>query len=190
MQIGADARAGNRSTMITAKLVFIFTCACICSANDNTTYAITDDVLNGTNIDKRLIHKISNVLNNRRLDERDVQLLNITAVKLGIKEDVISRLTDIVNDKIKNNSRDDAVPAKVSESYNSYGDSEVGKSPRIWPIEESPAYASSVVLASDLLSLTRAVDNVEDKSCREQGYRFLDGLLMNRRSSLRSKYII
>lgn len=64
-----------------------------------------------------------------------------------------------------------------------------GKNPVLKSIEESPDYASSVVLASDLLSLTTAVANVKERACREQGYKFLDGLLQNKRWALKSKYL-
>lgn len=134
---------------------------------------LAEDIkVNRTNIDK-ILHRITTVLDsNRTIDNRDIQLLNRTAIKLGVNSDVITRISNIVNEK-SNHTETSTVK---QHTYENYG-----------PIEESPAYASSVVLASDLLSLTRAVANVEDKVCREQGYKFLDGLLMNKRPALRSK---
>ncbi|GBP48270.1 hypothetical protein EVAR_42990_1 [Eumeta japonica] len=157
-----------------------------------------------SNTDKKILHRISVILeNNKTLDQRDIALINRTAQNLGLDKSLLTRLSDLVesgNGHLKNGngtaessvlselSKD--VKARVSETYNSYVDSGMAYSeqpPRVGAVEESPDYASSVVLASDLLSLTSAIANVEEKSCREQGYRFLDGLLMNKRWALKSE---
>lgn len=116
----------------------------------------------------------------KTLDFDDLAFLNSTVQKVGINKDLIAKLAGLVS---KNLSKPDPVRDR---GYNAYDDGVVG--PKIGVVEESPDYASSVVLASDLLSLTSAVATVKDKACREQGYQFLDGLLMNKRWALKSEY--
>lgn len=108
------------------------------------------------------------------LKHDDIAALNHTVQKLGIDKDLVAKLSGLV----KNIS----LPQDLSFTY----DDSAG--PKVGVVEESPDYASSVVLASDLLSLTSAVASVQEKTCREQGYKFLDGLLMNKRWALKSKY--
>lgn len=191
-QVGASARA-RRPIMILTISLLVINVLRAGSASEINPSLIKDNISNKTNIDRRLLHRISNIIEaNKTLTQRDVELLNRTALKLGINNDVINQLSYIINGKFNKNeskvfARDDN--SVKAEDYNTYKDSDDDQH-NIGPIEESPAYASSVVLASDLLSLTRAVANVKDKVCREQGYKFLDGLLINKRSALRSKYMI
>ncbi|XP_052751582.1 nose resistant to fluoxetine protein 6-like [Galleria mellonella] len=130
--------------------------------------------LNNTNIDNNVIKRIVTVLNsNRTLNSREFALLNRTAVNLGIESEMLTKLTSLVKQTYEQPNRDTA-------SY-AYEEGNKGS----LPVEESPDYASSVVLASDLLSLTSAVANVKENVCREQGYKFLDGLLLNKRWALK-----
>lgn len=118
----------------------------------------------------------------KTLELDDLAFLNSTAQTIGVNKDLIAKLSGLVS---KNLSNPDPVRDR---GYNAYDDGNDG--PKIGVIEESPDYASSVVLASDLLSLTSAVAAVKEKSCREQGYKFLDGLLTNKRWALKSEYSI
>lgn len=116
-----------------------------------------------------------------RLANDDIALINETVKNLEVNKELIAKISGLVN---KTLTKPESI--KVP-NYNTYDDGNGG--PKIGVVEESPDYASSVVLASDLLSLTSAVGAVTEKTCREQGYKFLDGLLMNRRWALKSEYL-
>ncbi|CAK1551594.1 unnamed protein product [Leptosia nina] len=125
-----------------------------------TACAVTAD----TNIE--VLKRLASILEDTKsLDAKDLAKLYRAAQELGLSSDASQ---DNVTERI----------IHKDQGYNVYAD-ERGT------IAESPDYASSVVLASDLLALTNAVGNVEDKLCREQGYRFLDGLLSNKRWALK-----
>ncbi|XP_045764133.1 nose resistant to fluoxetine protein 6 [Maniola jurtina] len=142
--------------------------------------ATTGQTYNETNIDQQVLKRLNNIINaTGHLDPRDIARLNRTAHNLGLDRDLIAKLSE----RLKNEMD---VKRKHDPSYNLYedgtGNSEAS---RVDVVEESPDYASSVVLASDLLSLSSAVANVKEQVCREQGYRFLDGLLLNKRWALK-----
>ncbi|CAG5010480.1 unnamed protein product [Parnassius apollo] len=108
-------------------------------------------------------------------------LINKTLDSLGINKDAVAKLSE----KVKSAS---SQAAKIAEdfSYITRMDNTGNQpGPILKSVEESPDYASSVVLASDLLSLTSAIANVKEKSCREQGHKFLEGLLQNKRWALK-----
>lgn len=143
------------------KILLVFSLACAIVADD-------------TNIDDKVLTRLADVIDEKKsLDPRDVSRLYRAAQALGLDRELIDKLSRQLNATEKIIHKD--------AGYNVYADFEKG------PLGESPDYASSVVLASDLLSLTSAVGNVADKLCREQGYRFLDGLLSNKRWALKSK---
>lgn len=156
----------------------VLTIACAVSAVENT--------LNDTNIDQRVLKRLTNILSNSNFDSRDIAALNRTAETLGLDKDLISQLSESLITKLS-----DVQDKKTDVGYNVYEDGmRSSADPIVNSVDESPDYASSVVLASDLLSLTSAVANVKEKVCREQGYRFLDGLLLNKRWALKSKYYL
>ncbi|XP_053600047.1 nose resistant to fluoxetine protein 6 [Plodia interpunctella] len=142
----------------------ILTFACALAAAQN---------VNITSIDNKVLQRLASLLeSNRTLNTRELALLNRTAANFGIDNELVNNLTKLV----RNNS-------EVIED-GSYVYEEGRKNPEEPPVEKSPDYASSVVLASDLLSLTAAVAKVKERACREQGYKFLDGLLLNKRFAL------
>ncbi|CAH2243569.1 jg12880 [Pararge aegeria aegeria] len=145
--------------------------------------AATGQKYNETNIDQQVLKRLNTIINaTGNLDPRDIARLNRTAQSLGLDRDLVAKLSE----RLKN-ERD--VKRKHDTNYNLYEDGTVNsEASRVDVVEESPDYASSVVLASDLLSLSSAVANVNEKVCREQGYRFLDGLLLNKRWALKSKF--
>ncbi|KAM3968322.1 nose resistant to fluoxetine protein 6 [Aphomia sociella] len=151
--------------MITAGGLLTIACAVAAAA-----YNL--DILNNTNIDSHIIKRIETLLNNKTINPKELALLNRTAMSFGIESDIITKLASLVNQT--------AAP-KVEDTL-SFGYEEGSRD--AGTVKESPDYASSVVLASDLLSLTSAVANVKEKACREQGYKFLDGLLQNKRWAL------
>ncbi|XP_022828881.1 nose resistant to fluoxetine protein 6-like [Spodoptera litura] len=161
----------------------IFLIACAATA------AIDPKTVNTPLFNKEVLQKLSPILNsNRTLNERELALLNRTVQNLGVDYDLVARLTGLV----RNNSADGTVqrdPKTVvetkSSSYDAYGDEIGNRDGSVRHVEESPDYASSVVLASDLLSLTSAVASVKETTCREHGYKFLDGLIMNKRWALK-----
>ncbi|KAJ8724818.1 hypothetical protein PYW07_015776 [Mythimna separata] len=159
----------------------IFLIACAATA------AVDPKTFNTTLISKEVLQKLSPILNsNRTLNERDLALLNRTVQNLGVDKDIVTRLTELV----RNRTVQKDVEAKVhreakTSSYDAYGDEIGNREGSVRHVEESPDYASSVVLASDLLSLTSAVASVKEKACREHGYKFLDGLIMNKRWALK-----
>ncbi|CAG9791792.1 unnamed protein product [Diatraea saccharalis] len=137
---------------------------------------------NFTNVDKNLLRKLSTLVNaNKTIDRRTLLAFNKTfsdelAAKLGSLVD-LDKL-NIKNKSADNKTDDDTEPYDVYEMP--------GRTkPSIAHVEESPDYASSVVLASDLLSLTSAVSNIKEEECRKQGLKFLDGLLENKRWALK-----
>lgn len=146
--------------------------------------ASTAQKYNDTNIDQQVLKRLNTIINaTGSLDSRDIARLNRTAHNLGLDKDLIAKLSE----RLKN-ERD--VKRKHDSNYNLYEDGTGNNgAPRVDTsiVDESPDYASSVVLASDLLSLSSAVENVKETVCREQGYRFLDGLLLNKRWALKSK---
>lgn len=97
-------------------------------------------------------------------------------------------LNNFVNDTNATNATS-LKDSKVTDDTESYDVYKKDGPTLLESIEESPDYASSIVLASDVLSLTSAVANVEDGPCKEQGYKFLDGLLLNKRWALQSEYL-
>lgn len=117
-----------------------------------------------------------------RLTNDDLAIINATVKNLEINKELVAKISGLVN---RNSTRPESI---IVPAYNAYDDGSSG--PKIGVVDESPDYASSVVLASDLLSLSSAIAAVTEKSCREQGYKFLDGLLMNRRWALKSEYSI
>lgn len=134
-----------------------------------------------------MLQKLSQTLkSNKTLYQNDFALLNKTIQNLGVDKELIAKFTGI------NISTEKAKPKVAEEgtSYKAYGDEIGNDNGNVRHVEESPDYASSVVLASDLLSLTSAVASVQETVCREQGYKFLDGLIMNKRWALKSEYFI
>ncbi|CAD0198991.1 unnamed protein product [Chrysodeixis includens] len=157
------------------------------------TAAIDPKTFNTTAINKQVLQKLSPILNsNITLNERELAFLNRTVQNLGVDKDLVAKLTGLVNlnGTLKKEVSKVVAEAKSSKSssYDAYGDEIGNNDGNVRHVEESPDYASSVVLASDLLSLTSAVASVKDTVCREQGYKFLDGLIMNKRWALKSKY--
>lgn len=146
-----------------------------------TIIAIACALVAATDEEKTKIDALSKIAADlKTLGIDNLAFLNSTVQKVGVNKDLIAKLTGLVS---KNLSKPDPVRDR---GYNTYNDGIAG--PKIGVVEESPDYASSVVLASDLLSLTSAVASVKEKACREQGYKFLDGLLMNKRWALKSEY--
>lgn len=164
-------------------IIILFTCALVAAIDQK----FKDDILNNTNLDKRVLQRIKSLLDaDIALDQRDLVLLNRTATTLGVNKETVDKLSSLVNKTEKIRLGPDDIERE--RSYNAYEDGEGAKmDPKIKLVEESPDYASSVVLASDLLSLTSAVATVRETACREQGYKFLDGLLLNKRWALKSK---
>ncbi|XP_037297420.1 nose resistant to fluoxetine protein 6-like [Manduca sexta] len=122
-----------------------------------------------------VLNRLALLDSNRTLQQEDIALLNKTAHKVGIDKEIIAKFIE---------NKTDSGPLADKPSYNAYeGDNKETTNVRV--VAESPDYASSVVLASDLLSLTSAVANVKEAVCREQGYKFLDGLLQNKRWALK-----
>ncbi|CAG9562960.1 unnamed protein product [Danaus chrysippus] len=152
--------------MISIAVILTIACAVV-TADQNS---------NETHIDQQVIKRLSTILNSSNVDLRDIKRLNLTAQNIGLDKDFIEKLSGSLQEFREGK--------KIDSGYNVYEDGK-GDSSRVNPIAESPDYASSVVLASDLLSLTSAVANVKEKVCREQGYRFLDGLLLNKRWALK-----
>lgn len=105
-----------------------------------------------------------------------------------LNKELVTILNDLVN--VNNDTHNDTMPkskiTEETESYDAFNKNE--ELTLVESIEESPDYASSIVLASDVLSLTSAVANVENAVCKEQGYKFLDGLLQKKRWALQSEY--
>ncbi|XP_047546002.1 nose resistant to fluoxetine protein 6-like [Vanessa atalanta] len=145
--------------------------------------AVEHNIINNTNIDQQVLKRLSTFLNaSGTLDPRDIARLNRTAQNLRLDKDLIAKLSETIKNDMRN------VKKTEDLGYNVYDDGAEGgrrEQPKLNAVDESPDYASSVVLASDLLSLTSAVANVKEKVCREQGYRFLDGLILNKRWALR-----
>lgn len=164
--------------------VFLIACAA--------TAAIDLNTFNTTILNKEVLQKLSPILNsNRTLNDRDLALLNRTVQNLGLDTALVAKLSGLVksNSTIQTDAVKKAVEEAKSSSYDAYGDEIGNKDGNVRHVEESPDYASSVVLASDLLSLTSAVASVKETVCREQGYKFLDGLIMNKRWALKSEYL-
>ncbi|KAL0839333.1 hypothetical protein ABMA28_016072 [Loxostege sticticalis] len=137
--------------------------------------------LNETTVDKHLLKRLSTYLDsNKTIDIDKLRNLNKTVL---LNKELVTILNNYVNEQNQSKPTNSKVSDEV-ESYNVYENGKMG-STLVESIEESPDYASSIVLASDVLSLTSAVANVEDQTCREQGYRFLDGLLQNKRWALK-----
>ncbi|CAB3229224.1 unnamed protein product [Arctia plantaginis] len=160
--------------MIKAALL-VFACA---AAADIDLQQLNTTVL----VNKELLQKLSETLkSNRTIDKNDLAKLNRTIQSLGVNRDLIAKFTGLVT-STENNIAQGSVEGRA---YTAYGDEIGNNEGKVRHVEESPDYASSVVLASDLLSLTSAVASVKETACREQGYKFLDGLIMNRRWALK-----
>lgn len=171
--------------MLSAGAVLVIACA-IAAATD-----LKHDLLNNTNIDKRVIKRITTFLDsNKTLDQREIALLNRTVHNLDLKDELVTKLTELFKQRrnVSNVSNSNTtINVRVVTTAKPVIEDK-GKRETKHAVEESPDYASSVVLASDLLALTSSVGKVKDKVCREQGYRFLDGLLLNKRWALKSKF--
>ena len=171
-----------RAHVMFSAAIFLIACAA--------TAAIDPKTFNTTLLSKEVLQKLSPILNsNRTLNEREIALLNRTVQNLGIDKDLVTKFTELVrnNTTLKDAETKVLREAKTS-SYDAYGDEIGNRDGSVRHVEESPDYASSVVLASDLLSLTSAVASVKETTCREHGYKFLDGLIMNKRWALKSEY--
>lgn len=162
----------------------IFLIACAATA------AIDPKTFNTTLLNKEVLRKLSPILNsNRTLNERDLALLNRTVQNLGVDKDVVTKFTELVRNRtVQKDAESKVLSEAKTSSYDAYGDEIGNNDGSVRHVEESPDYASSVVLASDLLSLTSAVASVKETTCREHGYKFLDGLIMNKRWALKSEY--
>lgn len=173
--------------MLSAGAVLTITCA-IAAAVD-----LKHDLLNNTNIDKRVLNRLTTFLeSNKTIGQRELALLNKTALTLDLEDEFVTKFTKLVKQRISatnvsdvNTSISDITVVTTAKSVTEDKSRRESKH----AVEESPDYASSVVLASDLLALTTSVGKVKKKACREQGYRFLDGLLLNKRWALKSKYL-
>lgn len=163
--------------MIKAALL-IFACA---AAADIDLQKLNTPIL----VNNEVLQKLSETWkSNRTIDRNDLAKLNKTVQSLGVNRDLIAKFAGLVT-----STENSKVEASVEgRSYTAYGDEIGNNDGKVRHVEESPDYASSVVLASDLLSLTSAVASVKETACREQGYKFLDGLIMNRRWALKSEY--
>ncbi|VVC92275.1 unnamed protein product [Leptidea sinapis] len=134
-------RERTPSTM--SYIILIVACAALCAGAD---------VNNNTDLDHQVLKRLVSILNDsKNLDLKDVGRLLKTAQSLGINEELVERLLE----NTKNETKDRVIRKEMG--YNSYADAD-GSGPK-----ESPDYASSVVLASDLLSLTSAVSNVANE---------------------------
>ncbi|RVE43113.1 hypothetical protein evm_012229 [Chilo suppressalis] len=165
VSVQLEARRGRTFAMIR---VLAFTVVCALAAAQ----------LNITNVDRNILRKLSNLVDsNKTIDRHTLAALNKT-----FNNELVAKLGSLVNlDKVivKNDTKtDDTEPYDVYEVPGK-------QKPSIMQVEESPDYASSVVLASDLLSLTSAVSNLKEEECRKQGLKFLDGLLLNKRWALK-----
>lgn len=171
--------------MLSAGAVLTIACAIAAAAD------LKHDLLNNTNIDKRVLKRLTTFLeSNKTIGQREIALLNKTALSLDLEDEfvtkfneLIKQLTNFTNFSDANTSISDVNVVTTSKPVLE----EKGKRESKHAVDESPDYASSVVLASDLLALTTSVGKVKNKACREQGYRFLDGLLLNKRWALKSK---
>ncbi|XP_026326744.1 nose resistant to fluoxetine protein 6-like [Hyposmocoma kahamanoa] len=169
--------------MLSAGAVLTITCA-IAAAVD-----LKHDLLNNTNIDKRVLNRLTTFLeSNKTIGQRELALLNKTALTLDLEDEFVTKFTKLVKQRIGatnvsdvNTSISDITVVTTAKSVTE----DKSKRESKHAVEESPDYASSVVLASDLLALTTSVGKVKNKACREQGYRFLDGLLLNKRWALK-----
>lgn len=161
--------------MISLGTILAITCALASALAQQYLQEYKHSLANSSSVDRRVLQRLASLLEqNRTININDVD------------KRLVNKLRSLVNETVEAE-----VLARLSGdgSYNSYEAANQDRShAKISTVEESPAYGSSVVLASDLLSLTSAVANVQEKGCREQGYRFLDGLLMNKRWALRSKF--
>lgn len=173
--------------MLSAGAVLTIACA-IAAAVD-----LKHELLNNTNIDKRVINRLTTFLeSNKTIGQRELALLNKTALTLDLEDEFVTKFTKLVKQRINATNADDANTTlsdiEVVTTAKSVTEDKSKRESK-HAVEESPDYASSVVLASDLLALTTSVGKVRNRACREQGYRFLDGLLLNKRWALKSKYL-
>lgn len=183
-RIGPASRA--HVTMLSAGAVLTIACA-IASAVD-----LKHDFLNNTNIDKRVLSRLTTFLeSNKTISQREIALLNRTVLSLDLEDEFVTKFNTLVEQRI-NDTHNSVVNSTISDIKITTAKSvteDKGKKESKHAVDESPDYASSVVLASDLLALTTSVGKVKNQVCREQGYRFLDGLLLNKRWALESKYL-
>lgn len=171
--------------MLSAVAVLTIACAIVAAAD------LKHDLLNHTNIDKRVLKRLTTFLeSNKTIGQREIALLNRTALSLDLEDEFVTKFTELVKQRINVTNVSDASTTKGDVTVTAESVTEDnGKRESKHTVDESPDYASSVVLASDLLALTTSVGKVKNKACREQGYRFLDGLLLNKRWALKSKYL-
>ncbi|KAG7305317.1 hypothetical protein JYU34_009377 [Plutella xylostella] len=162
----------SRPAMVSPGVILALACALAAAADDQTLKEYKHSILNSTsNVDKRVIQRLSSLIESNKTIDVD-----------NIDKKLVARLRSLVNGTVE---REVLARLRGDKNYNAYDDGVPETRGKIATVEESPAYASSVVLASDLLSLTSAVAGVQESVCREQGYRFLDGLLLNKRWALR-----
>ncbi|XP_068628049.1 nose resistant to fluoxetine protein 6-like [Battus philenor] len=141
--------------------------------------AITAQNVNDTKITEKILQRIAPLADTAT---KTLELINNPPIAqtLGIDQEVVAKLSTTARTVGSH-------AAKIAGdfSYITNVDSLGGQNPMLKPVEESPDYASSVVLASDLLSLTTAVASIKEKACREQGQNFLEGLMQNKRWALK-----
>lgn len=183
-RIGPASRA--HVTMLSAGAVLTIACAIA------TAFDLKHDLLNNTNIDKRVLSRLTTFLeSNKTINQREIALLNRTALSLDLEDEFVTKFNKLIEQRI-NDTHDSDLNNTISDIKFMTAKSvteDKGKRESKHAVDESPDYASSVVLASDLLALTTSVGKVKNQACREQGYRFLDGLLLNKRWALESKYL-
>ncbi|KAL4704134.1 hypothetical protein ACJJTC_003419 [Scirpophaga incertulas] len=147
----------------------LLTIACAFAAQPNRT------------IDPKLLQRLSTIIEpNKTVDIQTLASLNKT-----LNKELVTKLENSVNFKINVNNNNESKVVDDTEPYDVYESPRKVRPEDVEMVEESPDYASSVVLAGDLLSLTSAVSNIKDEACQEQAYKFLDGLLLNKRWALK-----
>ncbi|XP_013161803.1 PREDICTED: nose resistant to fluoxetine protein 6-like [Papilio xuthus] len=147
-----------RTAMLSAVILLTIVCA------------ITGQNVNETKLTEKILKRITPLADTAT---KTLELIN----PLGVDKNLVEKITTTAK-----------TAAKLADDFSyiaNVDSARGGENPVLKSIEESPDYASSVVLASDLLSLTTAVANVKERACREQGYKFLDGLLQNKRWALK-----
>nr|XP_021182728.2 nose resistant to fluoxetine protein 6 [Helicoverpa armigera] len=160
--------------------IFLIACSAVAAFDPKT--------FNTTLLNHEVLQRLTPILNsNRTLTDKDYALLNRTIQNLGVDKDLVAKWTELVrrNGTVPKDAVTKVVDDVKSSTYDAYGDEIGNRDGSVRHVEESPDYASSVVLASDLLSLTSAVASVKETACREHGYKFLDGLIMNKRWALK-----
>ncbi|KPJ10531.1 Nose resistant to fluoxetine protein 6 [Papilio machaon] len=149
----------SRTAMLSAAILLTIVCA------------ISGQNVNETRLTEKILKRIT------PLADTATKALELIS-PLGVDKELVEKITTTAK-----------TAAKLADDFSYIANVDGaggGENPVLKSIEESPDYASSVVLASDLLSLTTAVANVKERACREQGYKFLDGLLQNKRWALKT----